>query len=389
MIANIKAGKSFRPTLLYNLQKVKNHSAERLDSSFANSDEKGILREVNMVRMLRPNLGMFFYHISLSFPPWENPNDDLMKQIAREYLEKMGFDQHQYAIFKHNDASHPHLHILVSRIGYDGSVISNFNDYRRSEQVLRKLEEIHDLTKVISSRLAKEKALSKNELEMMKRTDEPTVKMKLQIMIMDILKLKPSTSEFIRLLEAKNILVFFNNSNRLSVQGISFGFEGIKLKGSHLGNAYKWQAIKHEIDYEQERDRTAVHEANVRTVKRIERNRGISGDQKNPALYSAIISQGVGKLQDQIGRTSKRPTPETGADRKNSGKYGMSDPKDHRQRGTNQQSEQSDRKKMDDPAVSDRDLIRGLRGTDHLTLCVDSGEVIQNRQKKRKKGLRI
>jgi type IV secretory pathway VirD2 relaxase len=84
-----------------------------------------------------------------------------MNNIANEYLNNMGFDQHQYAIFRHFDADHPHLHILVNRIGYDGKVISDSKDYQRSEQVLRRLEKQHGLTEVISSRQAQERAMTR------------------------------------------------------------------------------------------------------------------------------------------------------------------------------------------------------------------------------------
>lgn len=76
----------------------------------------------------------------------------------------MGFDQHQYAIFRHYDADHPHLHILVNRIGYEGQLVSDSKDYQHSEQVLGKLEKQYGLTEVIPSKQAQERAMTKNEL---------------------------------------------------------------------------------------------------------------------------------------------------------------------------------------------------------------------------------
>jgi hypothetical protein len=141
------------------------------------------MSEVALVKSLRPNLQKYFYHTSLNFPPAEDLPDVKMLAIAGEYLEAMGFNQHQHMIFRHFDADHLHLHILVNRIGYDGEVVSDSKDYQRSEQLLRRLEKHHGLTEVISSRQAQERAMTKNELEMMKRTDEPSVKMKLQVII--------------------------------------------------------------------------------------------------------------------------------------------------------------------------------------------------------------
>jgi hypothetical protein len=190
-----------------------------------------------------------------------------MTKIGREYLQESGFTQHQYIMFRHHDADHPHLHILVNRIGYDGKVLTDSNDFARSEKVLRELEIKYDLTKVNSSRQARERAMTKNELEMMKRTNEPSLKMKLQVLIRNILQEKRgiATGKFIKELEDKGINVLFNQASTGFVSGISYGYEGIIIKGAKLGNDFKWGTIKDSINYEQERDRTTIHQANDRT----------------------------------------------------------------------------------------------------------------------------
>jgi hypothetical protein len=48
------------------------------------------------------------------------------------------------------------------------------------------------------------------------------------------------------------------------VSGISYGYRGgMIVTGAKLGNDFKWSSIKNLINYEQERDRTTIHEANV------------------------------------------------------------------------------------------------------------------------------
>ncbi|WCT13679.1 relaxase/mobilization nuclease domain-containing protein [Mucilaginibacter jinjuensis] len=116
MTADQVKGKSFKGALDYNLKKVDKGVAKILDSTFTSSNELSTLREVALVKMLRPNLKKYFYHTSLNFPLHENLGDEQMNKIANEYLNNMGFTQHQYIIFRHFDADHPHLHILVNRI---------------------------------------------------------------------------------------------------------------------------------------------------------------------------------------------------------------------------------------------------------------------------------
>ncbi len=87
----------------------------------------------------------------------------------------------------------PHLHLLVNRIGFDGRVVSDSQDYARSERVLRELEIEYQLTRVISSKQALERAMTKNELEMMKRTGKPSTKMKLQVIVKSMLEQNTTT----------------------------------------------------------------------------------------------------------------------------------------------------------------------------------------------------
>jgi hypothetical protein len=274
MTANLIKGKSFRGALKYNLDKVDKNVAEVLDHSFVTVSEKLILKEVQMVKMLRPNLKKYFYHTSINFPYNENLNNELMKQIGLEYLKVSGFNQHQYIMFRHYDADHPHLHILVNRIGYDGQVMSDSNDYARCEKVLRELEKKYNLTQVISSKQAKERSMTKNELEMMKRTNMPSQKMAMQTILKDLLqsKYKMTTNEFISNLKAKGVDVLFNQASTGYVSGISYSYQGMIITGAKLGNDFKWSSIKNAINYEQERDRPTIHACQPKLQRRREAN---------------------------------------------------------------------------------------------------------------------
>jgi hypothetical protein len=300
MTGNQVKGRSFRGALRYNLEKVAKDKAEVLDHSFVKVSENTIMREVQMVRMLRPDLKKYFYHTSINFPPGENMSNEAMKQIGLDYLAANGFNQHQYIMFRHYDADHPHLHILVNRIGYDGLVVSDSNDYARSERVLRELEKKYNLTQVISSHQAKERAITKNELEMMKRTNTPSEKMAMQTILKGVLesKSKLTTNEFISKLRAKGVDVLFNQASTGFVSGISYGYKGVIVKGGKLGNDFKWSAIKNKIDYEQERDRTTIYEANVRSKSTLDKLRaGNEHDQGNTANTQGGVVK-YGQLPD-------------------------------------------------------------------------------------------
>ena len=91
-------GRSFRGALWYNQEKVAQGKGEVLDHTFLNTSEKGIMTEVAMVRVQRPDLKKYFYHTSINFPKDENVSNELMVKIGREYLKANGFHQHQYIL---------------------------------------------------------------------------------------------------------------------------------------------------------------------------------------------------------------------------------------------------------------------------------------------------
>lgn len=100
------------------------------------------------VAKLRPRLKRHLYHVSISVP---QTNRELSQRdwagIGRMWCAGMGIEN--YMIVLHD----AHIHILGSRIRFDGTVASDKNDYRRSELLLRKIEAEFDLARTPSSHL--------------------------------------------------------------------------------------------------------------------------------------------------------------------------------------------------------------------------------------------
>lgn len=395
MTADLVKGKGFRGALNYNLQKVADGKAEVLYSSFAEVNADSIMQEVRMVRMLRPNLARYFYHTSLNFPPEENLSNEQMNKLTNEYLFSMGFNQHQYILFRHYDADHPHVHLLVNRIGYDGSVVSDSKDYKRTEDILRKLEKQYGLVQVLSSSQAQERAMTKDELEMMKRTDEPSVKLKLQVILKDVLSRKPTAGQFINQLQVKGINVLFNQASTGFVSGISYGYEGMRFKGAHLGNAYKWSSIKQSISYEQERDRQAICQANLaaraaRTSNELAAERTnvkhstgagrADGSQAATGRDQGAAQGSAGNLQSKLRSAADEGTQSTNRGHDHPGQGNGAESQGH------QSKQRPSATAMGDPAVRERGLISGL-----LSPAYDAGDMDhlqaleQNRRRRRRK----
>jgi len=84
-------------------------------------------------------------HVSLSFPRGEVLGDDLMVLIARQYLNEIGMRNTQYAIVKHVDKQHLHMHIVANRIDNDGQIIGKGLIIERGIKAAGKLTREHHL----------------------------------------------------------------------------------------------------------------------------------------------------------------------------------------------------------------------------------------------------
>ncbi len=62
-------------------------------------------------------------HISLNPHPDDVLTDTELQDIAREYLEKIGYGNQPYLIFKHEDIDRHHLHIVTVNVDENGRSI--------------------------------------------------------------------------------------------------------------------------------------------------------------------------------------------------------------------------------------------------------------------------
>lgn len=87
-------------------------------------------------------------HIALGFAPEDSDRltDEFMLQLANEYMERVGIRNTPYIIVRHTDKDHPHCHIMLSAVDYDGKIIRDFNNFYKNGHVCLDLTEKHNLT---------------------------------------------------------------------------------------------------------------------------------------------------------------------------------------------------------------------------------------------------
>ncbi len=88
-------------------------------------------------------------HVSISFPPGESPDREILRGIVMDFAEDFGFEENGLLAFKHIDKEHEHIHIIANKIAASGknTAKSSYN-YLEMGRFCRKMEIKYDLRRV-------------------------------------------------------------------------------------------------------------------------------------------------------------------------------------------------------------------------------------------------
>ena len=151
MVAKISIGNSLYGALTYNGEKINKEKGRLLDTNKIYNDGSGtvdirrayedFMRWIpTSSRTERPMM-----HISLNPHPDDKLSDTDFTRLAHEYMEKMGFADMPYMIYKHMDIDRHHVHIVALRVGTDGRCISDRNNFYKNKKICRELEQKYGL----------------------------------------------------------------------------------------------------------------------------------------------------------------------------------------------------------------------------------------------------
>lgn len=85
-------------------------------------------------------------HISLNPDPKDSLTEEQFIRLAEQYMQRMGFGDQPYIVYRHNDIGREHLHIVSVRVDETGRAISDSYEHERSMKVCRELEQQFWLT---------------------------------------------------------------------------------------------------------------------------------------------------------------------------------------------------------------------------------------------------
>ena len=223
MIAKISATENLGGALGYNFKKVEKEEASILlaQGLYQNKEETYTMAEVfaDMEALIpkKYRTKKVVFHCSLNPHPDEKLSDERLTQIAKEYMETLGYGKQPYIMFKHNDIAREHIHIVSLRVDGEGKKINDRFEKRRSKQITDTLERKFGL--IPSSKV------TDREIEEVSKIDITKGNIKEQVS--ETLRSVLKHYKFCSLGELNAILTVYN----LTVEEIKTEFRGKKYNG--------------------------------------------------------------------------------------------------------------------------------------------------------------
>ena len=137
--------------LAYNQNKVDNEDAKVLFSNRMLLNEDGnfsigeCMRSFEMQMPVQLSTKKPIVHISINPHPEDVLSDQQLADIAQEYMQKLGYGNQPYLVYKHEDIDRHHIHIVGLRVDENGKPLNDKFEHRRSKQITRELEKKYNL----------------------------------------------------------------------------------------------------------------------------------------------------------------------------------------------------------------------------------------------------
>ena len=223
MIAKISATENLGGALGYNFKKVEKEEASILFAQNLYQNKEGtytmaeVFADMEALIPEKCRTKKMVFHCSLNPHPDEKLSNETLTQIAKEYMEALGYGKQPYIVFKHSDIAREHIHIVSLRVDGVGKKINDRFEKRRSKQITDALERKFGL---IPSSKVTEKAVAETPKV---DTTKGNVKEQVASFVRTILK----HYRFCSLGELNAILSKYN----LAVEEVKTEFRGRKYDG--------------------------------------------------------------------------------------------------------------------------------------------------------------
>lgn len=253
MVAKINYGSSLFGALAYNGEKVNEGVAKILETNKVFSPADGthdisacmqdfMAYMPSHVLTKKPVI-----HISLNPHPDDSLTDEQFSAIAWEYIEKMGYANQPFIVYKHEDIDRHHLHIVTLAVDERGKKINDGNNFYTSTRILKELEQKYGL---IPAQMRKEKEVFR--LQKVCYGGGENLKKQLVSVIRPAAKFYhcPSFKEYRALLSTYNICVEEVKGEIRGKTYMGLLYFATDDKGNKVGKVFKSSLFGKSVGYE-------------------------------------------------------------------------------------------------------------------------------------------
>ena len=162
MIAKISSTENLGGALGYNFKKVEKGEASILLAAELYQDKDGcytmeeVFADMEALIPKKCRTKKTVFHCSLNPHPDEKLSDETLMQIAKEYMEALGYGKQPYIVFKHSDIAREHIHIVSLRVDSNRRKINDKFEGKRSKLITDALERKYGL--IPSSKVSEQAA---------------------------------------------------------------------------------------------------------------------------------------------------------------------------------------------------------------------------------------
>ncbi len=250
MMAKITKGRNFGGAIRYVMQE--NKEAKLLDfQNVLTTSKESIIHSFCLQSQLRPRVSVVVGHISLDFSveDIDRIDDDMMRQVAHEYMQRIHIQNTQYILVRHYDREHPHCHLIFNRIDNNGRLISDKNDRVRSTKICKELTEKHHL----------HMAKGKDHVHRERLRGADAVKYQIYDALVSITPKCKNWVELRSALKKQGInMDFVHRGNTTEIQGIVFEKNGLHFNGSKVDRQFSFSKISQTFVENVNRERSSL-----------------------------------------------------------------------------------------------------------------------------------
>ena len=131
--------KNVRNTVSYNEKKAREgeENAKVIGFSKGISSVEEFNRRIKMLSRGNIRTRNEAFHAHINPGPGESLSDEKIMEMATELMNRLGYGNQPFLVYRHDDTGRTHYHIVSSRVGPDGKRINSDYEWRRCNQYVR------------------------------------------------------------------------------------------------------------------------------------------------------------------------------------------------------------------------------------------------------------